>query len=67
MIRASVSQRVAMQISRHKTASVFRSYDVVDEADLLEAAQKLQRHVDARRAAAEMAAKTCTQVASTVQ
>ena len=67
MIRAGVSQHVAMQITGHKAASVFRSYDVVDEADLLAAAQKFQRHVDARRAAAEQAAKTCTQVASTVQ
>jgi integrase len=67
LTRAGVSQHIAMQISGHKAASVFRSYDVVDEADLLAAAQKLQRHVDVRRAAAEKAAKTCTQVASTVQ
>jgi integrase len=67
LTRAGVSQHIAMQITGHKAASVFRSYDVVDEADLLDAAQKLQRHVDARRAAAETAAKTCTQVASTVQ
>jgi integrase len=67
MIRAGVSQHVAMQISGHKTASVFRRYDVVDEADLLEAAQKLQRHVDARRAAAEEADKTGTRLAPTVQ
>jgi integrase len=67
LTRAGVSQHVAMQISGHKTASVFRRYDVVDETDLLEAAQKLQRHLDARRAIAEEAAKTCTQVAPTVQ
>jgi hypothetical protein len=67
MIRAGVSQHVAMQISGHKTASVFCRYDIVDETDLLDAAQKLQRHVDARRAATQEATKSCNRVAPTVR
>jgi len=65
--RAGVSQHVAMQISGHKTASVFCRYDIVDETDLLDAAQKLQRHVDARHAATQEATKSCNRVAPTVQ
>ena len=42
-VRAGVSEHVAMKLSGHKTASVFRRYDVVSDADLAEAAQKLDR------------------------
>jgi hypothetical protein len=30
-----------MKLSGHKTASVFRRYDIVSDSDLIEAAQKL--------------------------
>jgi len=36
-----VAESVAMEISGHKTPSVFRRYDITDEADLAEAAERL--------------------------
>ena len=44
--RLGVAESVAMKISGHKTASVFRRYDITDEADLADAAARL----DAKRA-----------------
>ena len=42
LIRAGVTEHVAMKISGHKTASVFRRYDIVDARDLADAAQKIE-------------------------
>jgi integrase len=39
--RLGVSEHVAMRISGHKTSSVFRRYDIVDEDDLREVAKRL--------------------------
>lgn len=47
MVRAGVSQNVAMQISGHKTASVFRRYDIVDVDDLREAMKKRDAYLSA--------------------
>jgi len=42
LTRRGVSQTVAMRISGHKTASVFRRYDIVDEGDLEAATAKIE-------------------------
>ena len=41
LVRAGVSQTVAMKMTGHKTDSVFRRYDIVSESALREAARKL--------------------------
>jgi integrase len=42
LLRAGVPQKTAMEMSGHKTTSVFLRYDIVDEADLRQAQEKMQ-------------------------
>jgi integrase len=51
MTRAGVPRHIAMAISGHKTDSMFRRYDIVDEKDLRAAAAKLDTYLDQMREA----------------
>ncbi len=42
LVNAGVNEKVAMEISGHKTRDVFDRYHIVDAADVLEAMQKVQ-------------------------
>jgi integrase len=49
MKRAGVQDKVAMQISGHKTRAVFDRYNIIDEGDLGDAAKKLNEYLELRK------------------
>jgi len=44
LVRAGVSEDIAMTITGHKTRSVFSRYNITDDKDLKEAARKLEKY-----------------------
>jgi len=42
MTRRGINETVATRISGHKTASVFRCYNITDEFDLIDATQEIE-------------------------
>jgi hypothetical protein len=55
MVRAGVSENVAMKISVQETPSVFDRRDITNESDLADAAKKLESAEISRKLATENA------------
>jgi integrase len=53
MERAGIPRKVAMEISGHRTESVYRRYDIVSKRDLMNAALKLERYLESEHQSAQ--------------
>ena len=42
LVRAGIAERVAMQMTGHKTRNIVKRYNIVNKGDLFEAAAKLE-------------------------
>lgn len=63
MIRAGVPEKIAMQISGHKTASMLWRYNITDARDIKDAGKRTERYLEAQRG--QQDAQTPTQYFST--
>ena len=53
MIRAGISEKRAMEISGHKTNSIFKRYDITDERDIQADGERLARYLEEKAKLAE--------------